>query len=396
MNDKSIFKKLACPVCRKWECDETGKAVKVCSKCGVSMVLSGKWHVRLTVKGKTSIKAVSSRYRDAEDHLVAAKNAARLGQLLPGQEKGIAWADAKKEMEKWIDGGPLSDGTKENYHGQLAHLDRFFTEDLQEITVKRVESYRDGRMKLVAPKTVAEEIKLLKRMFVLHCGWYPIRKNPELHAAMADLAFVGMPKYNNKRLRFLSEDEVKLMFEKCTVPHLKLAITIALSTGLRLRNITGLQWKQIDFINRKITFQADEMKSGRLHVSPLMEHLVVELVAYRKKMKRLSPFVFPSPTVDGQPMDNMRTTWENLLIACNADLKKRKQPLFDDVVFHTLRHTFASHFLMSGGDLSTLSELLDHASIQITKDRYGHLSGEHKRNAIDAFSGVFFKSQNDR
>jgi integrase len=51
---------------------------------------------------------------------------------------------------------------------------------------------------------------------------------------------------------------------------------------------------------------------------------------------------------------------------------------------------------MSGGDLATLSELLDHASIQITKDRYGHLSGEHKQKAIDQFEGVFFKSVADR
>jgi integrase len=92
----------------------------------------------------------------------------------------------------------------------------------------------------------------------------------------------------------------------------------------------------------------------------------------------------------------MRTSWEKLLASCNADLKKRKQPLFDDVVFHTLRHTFASHFLMAGGGLTTLSELLDHASIQITKDRYGHLSGEHKKKAIDAFAGVFFPSAVDR
>lgn len=396
MNAKSIFKKMVCPQCRKWEPDETGKAARACP-CGAVMVASAKWHVRLTVNGKTALKAVSSRRQDAVDYLHAAKDSARLGKLLPGQEKRITWGDAKKDLDKWIDNGGLSDGTKDNYRGQMKHLDRFFDEDLQDITVKRVEEYRDSRKPLVAAKTVCEEIKLLKRLFTLECGWNPIRKSPELHAAAADLAFVEMPKYNNKRLRFLTEAEVELLFKKCTVPHLRLAITIALSTGLRLRNICYLEWKQIDFINRTITFKPEEMKSKRLHVSPVMESLAIDLVAWRKSMKRISPFVFPSPVqAISQPVDNMRTSWITLLDACNEDLAKRKQPLLDDVVFHTLRHTFASHFLMNGGDLATLSELLDHASIQITKDRYGHLSGEHKRKAIDAFSGVFFKSVADR
>ena len=405
MNDKSIFKKLVCPKCRKWTSDETGKAAAECASCGVKMKLSDKWHVRLTRNGVTTVKAISSRRQEAVDYLHAAKDATRRGQLLPGEENNISWEDAKAETKKWIDSANLASGTRENYHGQLKHLDKFFSEDLQEITVKKVEEYRDERMELVASKTVAEEIKFLKRIYALHCRWNSARTAPTLHAVAADLAGVEMPKYNNKRTRFLSEPEVELLFKKCTVPHLTLAIQIALSTGLRLRNITNLEWKQIDFINRTITYEpptdnaADKknsMKSKRMHVSPVMEHLVIAIKNWRVSQKKISPFVFPSPTVAGQAMDNMRTTWENLLDECNKDLAKRKQPLMDDVVFHTLRHTFASHFLMNGGDLVTLSELLDHASIQITKDRYGHLSGEHKRKAIDSFSGVFFKSEANR
>jgi len=396
MNDRSIFKKLTCPNCRKWEADPTGKAVKDCAKCGVKMELSDKWHVRITNKGVTKVRAISSRRTEAADYLHAAKDAARRGQLLPGEENAISWKDAKEEYLKWVDSGNLAEGTREWYKGQMNHLDKFFKDDLQNITVKMVEEYRDDRMEVAAPKTVAEEIKTLKRLYSLHCRWHSARIAPTLHAVAADLSKVEMPKYNNKRTRFLTEAEVQLLLKTCTVPHLKLAIEIALSTGLRHANIMELEWKQIDFINRTITFKPEDMKSKRLHVSPLMEHLAVSLKNWRVAQKKISPFVFPSPTVPGQAMDNMRTTWENLVEACNEELSKRNQPLLDDVVFHTLRHTFASHFLMNGGDLATLSELLDHASIQITKDRYGHLSGEHKRKAIDSFSGVFFKSAANR
>ena len=395
MNEKSIFKKNTCQECKYTRFDETGKRVDICPKCGVRMFPSAKWHVRITRQGRTTLRAISSRRQDAVNYLHAAKDAARLGRLLPGEEKVITWDAASKAFTKWIDGGNLSAATKEWYKLHLKHLSGFFDEDLQSITVSQVEAYRDQRTG-VAPKTVAEEIKTLKRIYSLHCRWNSARVAPDLHSVAADLANVEMPKYNNKRTRFLSESEVSLLLASCEEPHLKLAIQIALSTGLRLSNIMGLEWRQIDHVNRSITFRAEDMKSRRVHVSPLMGSLSAELQAWRKGQKRLTPYVFPSPTVRNRPMSNMRTSWENTIEACNAILQKKKQPDFSDVVFHTLRHTFASHFLMAGGDLATLSELLDHASIQITKDRYGHLSGEHKRKAIDAFEGVFFAAAGDR
>lgn len=58
MNDKSIFKKAVCPVCKKWYADSTGKNPPLCS-CGSVTALSGKWSVRLMIDGKRVVKAVS-------------------------------------------------------------------------------------------------------------------------------------------------------------------------------------------------------------------------------------------------------------------------------------------------------------------------------------------------
>ncbi|KAB0668980.1 site-specific integrase [Oryzomonas sagensis] len=405
MNDKSVFKKLVCPNCRKWTPDATGKAVQECPKCRVRMQPSVKWHVRITRNGKTSVKAVSSRRQDAIDYLHAAKDAVRRGALLPGEEKPITWESAKKDFSDWIDRFnekddtyALSFKTREIYHLCLRHLDNHLNDDLQSITVKQVADMITELSRTLSTKYVCETVKLLKRMYSLQCGWHSARTNPELHAVAADLAKMEMPDYNNKRLRFLTVEETKVLLDNCTAPHLKLAIQIALATGWRHGMIMGLEWRQIDFINRTATFQPKDMKSGRVFVAPLMGGISVLLTEWRKLQakKKISPFVFQSPTRKGQHMADMQTSWEKLMEACNKKLQKEGKPDFSDVCFHTLRHTFASHFLMNGGDLATLSELLDHASIQITKDRYGHLCVEHKKKEIDRFEGVFFQSSVDR
>jgi site-specific recombinase XerD len=49
---------------------------------------------------------------------------------------------------------------------------------------------------------------------------------------------------------------------------------------------------------------------------------------------------------------------------------------------HTLRHTFASHLVMSGVDLTTVQKLLGHASIETTQI-YAHLAPDHLRAAME-------------
>ena len=65
-------------------------------------------------------------------------------------------------------------------------------------------------------------------------------------------------------------------------------------------------------------------------------------------------------------------------------LKKAK---ITDFHFHDLRHTFASHLVMAGVDITTVKELLGHKTLIMTL-RYSHLAPAHKVKAMDILNNA--------
>jgi integrase-like protein len=73
-------------------------------------------------------------------------------------------------------------------------------------------------------------------------------------------------------------------------------------------------------------------------------------------------------------------------------LNSCKRASLTDLHFHDLRHTFASQFMMAGGDLYILKEILGHKSITMTQ-RYAHLSPTYKIKAIDRMNTLWAGAQ---
>ena len=65
-----------------------------------------------------------------------------------------------------------------------------------------------------------------------------------------------------------------------------------------------------------------------------------------------------------------------------------KKASIDNFRFHDLRHTFASHFVMSGGGLLSLKEILGHSDIRMVQ-RYSHLRPEYKKEKLNNLDKVF-------
>ena len=74
------------------------------------------------------------------------------------------------------------------------------------------------------------------------------------------------------------------------------------------------------------------------------------------------------------PFSDTLSTFRRAVGSCDIDLP-------DGQMTHVLRHTFASHFIMNGGNIVALQKVLDHCSLNVTM-RYAHLSPEHLKDVL--------------
>jgi integrase len=177
------------------------------------------------------------------------------------------------------------------------------------------------------------------------------------------------------RVRFLSADEADALVKGGpTKDHRHLWIA-ALHTGGRRRELLTLRPQDVDLERRVLYFDQTNTKSGKQREVPIDEvlHAVLE---ERLKVRRIDQgapeYVF---TLRGRPLQDVRTAFVTA---------RKSADLGDDVTLHTLRHTFASWYMINGGDLYRLQRYLGHSTITLTQ-RYAHLSPEYLKAGVQFF-----------
>lgn len=145
-------------------------------------------------------------------------------------------------------------------------------------------------------------------------------------------------------------------------------IIIALNTGMRRGELLNLKWQNINYRDRYI--EITEQKKGQFSGIP-MNDAVLETLRSIPRMVG-SDYVFPG-RVQGKPYHDLFRHFERAVKAAKLE----------DVNFHTLRHTAASHMVMAGVPIPAVQEIMRHKTISMTL-RYAHLSPESKRSAVNA------------
>ena len=202
--------------------------------------------------------------------------------------------------------------------------------------------------------TVARVLSLCER------SWHWIDRNP-LRGVQREAEAEG-------RMRFLSDDERGRLLAACEESRnreLGPLVLLALSTGGRFSELTGLRWEEIDFDRGALTFHRTKNKERRS----------VPLSApAREALGRLRPA--SAGKVFRQR--SHRTAWE----------LARERAGLEDFRFHDLRHTAASYLAMSGASLLEIAEILGHKTLSMVK-RYAHLSAPHLAGVSERMAAKF-------
>jgi site-specific recombinase XerD len=247
------------------------------------------------------------------------------------------------------------------------HIIEFFRgKTMSAIQPGNVEEYISHRRKAgVQNSTINRELACMKRMYNLAIKWKNTNHNP--------VDGVDTLKEPPGRTRYLDEHECRTLLTCCS-DALRPIVFTALNTGMRLQETLQLKWDHVHIDSAIDPYiEIAISKNNKKRFIPLNEGMIDVLSA----LKSNHPiYVFIGER--GNPLRSIRTQFKTAL----------KKARIADFTFHDLRHTFASHFIMYGGDLLTLKELLGHSSMEMVM-RYAHLAAAHKRKQINNLNEVF-------
>lgn len=256
--------------------------------------------------------------------------------------------------------------SKKTFIKQL--VEEFGNLDIKELNTIIVEQWQSRLLKKSRPATVNRKLACLKQMLTKAVDW-----DWATEETLKQVRKVKFMKENNRKLRFLNTDECQRLID-CCPHHLKPIVITALNTGMRKGEILSLKWCQVDLRHGYISLI--DTKCGEGREIPINNTLITLLEEIPHSIE--SMYVFTGK--DGNPFTDVKHSF-------NTALRKAE---IHNATFHTLRHTFASHLVMKGVDLTTVKELLGHKSLNMTL-RYSHLASEHKTKAVKVLDEEFGK-----
>jgi integrase len=256
----------------------------------------------------------------------------------------------------------------------VKHLYAYFGETCTlgeiELSIGGYELFR--KTKGISPATIVKELGLLRSMFnIARKQWRWKVANP--------VSDIKLPKVRNERVRYLSEKERLDLFDALEVSEDKWLysfITMAIETGLRLSNLCDLNWSEVNLFSRMITINGESMKNYDYLGMPLTDK-AFQILKELQKTPCLSGCVFHD---DGTRLYDRKVqrSFKNAL----------EKAGISNFHFHDLRHTFASYLRQNGVDLHTISNLLGHKDLRMTK-RYAHLNVDSLRSAMSKLNFTF-------
>ncbi len=378
---------------------------------------NGLWEARYTAgrtpEGKQLQRSVYAHTRAevSKQLLSALKLLEDGGCIIPSRITLGEW------LERWLDDyvAPfLRQSTVINYRGYLNNhiLPALGQVRLKDLTAEALQRFynrcaQTGNArcpgKPLSPKTMQNLHNMLHQALDQAC------KNQLLPRNVADN--VVLPRLKRREMRVLSREEQRQLTALWPTEPLGFAILFDLSTGLRLGELCGLKWSDIDFAQRTLCVRRSIRRlpveaprpgapatrlceffpktEASLRAVPIQASIFNLLLRHRgaQAQEKASAgaqyddrgFIFASPLGGVPDPYRLRSAFERLQRAAGIPYAN----------FHALRHTFATRAIESGVSVKAVSDILGHTTTRLTMDLYCHSSMDLKRSAVDSMATLW-------
>lgn len=242
----------------------------------------------------------------------------------------------------------------------------------------------------LSPKTVSDILSLVKSIlrFAVSQGY----------SSAYTGSFIPI-KQNAKEMRVLTRKEQQILTTNIIYSNnLKdIGIMICLYTGIRIGELCALRWGNISIPEKTLTVRNTLQRVKSSDVNSKKKTKVILSTPKSKYSFRTIPI--PNELIE--MLIPIQADSSNYVLTGVSDKfveprtmqnhfkKIIKKCSIDDANFHCLRHSFATRCVEVGFDIKSLSEILGHANVNITMNRYVHPTMELKRQNMNRLSDLF-------
>lgn len=362
----------------RWE----GRYIKSRSSTGKSLygyVYSKSYR---DVKAKLA-QAISSNNRTVQDN-VPSNGVKSFGNY------ATAWLSTRRTQVK--------ESTANKYQNLLNSyiLPIIGATSLEQMTYDYIESYCNGLLCTggtkgtgLSPKTVSDILSLIRNI---------LRSAANSGVSLVcDVSSITI-KQTSKEMRVLSRSEQERLCQYlyANLNSSNVGILVCLFTGLRIGEVCALRWEDISMSEHTLYVHQTLQRVQCSDLSGQKTKIVITTPKSRCSIRTI-----PLPDCLMNVLQkHEHTSAGYLLTGKNGSFiePRTMQNHFKRVLtncsiadanYHSLRHTFATRCVELGFDIKSLSEILGHASVTITMNRYVHPSIELKRNNMERLSTLF-------
>jgi integrase len=309
-----------------------------------------------------------------------AKEAERQKQEMQGLTFGDFWRDTYYPQAQ-------RDKTVRTWKREQSFFKKWLSPALNEQPLSKISPIDLERIKThmakagLAPRSIAYCLDVVRQVFN-HAAALG------LYESEPPTAKVKRPKADNRRLRFLTQAEASTLLEalsKVSTDLHSMAL-LSLQCGLRAGELFNLQWRDIDLTGGTLTLRDKKNKRTR---PAYLTKPALKMLKDRATTKD-HELVFPSRS-GGRRQQISRVFGKTV---DEQGLNDGVTDPRDKVVFHTLRHTFASWLVMEGTPLYTVGKLLGHSTSAMT-ERYSHLAPDHMQAAVQALERAMERGESE-